>query len=1207
MADDKTCPHCGKPVPPTALGGICPECMLKAGLASQTEGPGGAGPQGTKVVLPPPSPAEIASLFPQLEILECLGRGGMGVVYKARQPRLNRLVALKILARDKEQDGQFAERFTREAQTLARLNHPNIVTVHDFGEAGGHCYLVMEFVDGLNLRQLLLAGKMRPDQALTIVPMICEALQYAHEQGIVHRDIKPENILLDKQGRVKIADFGIAKMLGVEAGHPALTGAKDVMGTPHYMAPEQVEKPLTVDHRADIYSLGVVFYEMLTGELPLGKFAPPSKKVQIDVRLDDVVLHTLEKEPARRYQHASQLKTDVETISGTVPPAAGFGTKGDPAPLLATLTGKTTSDKAILPALLLAFPFGVFGAHRFYVGKIGTAGLQLGAFLWCILLIIVCATNGPEPVCGILLGFSVFGCLVWAVIDWILILCKAFTDGQGKRITYWLHPQTGEIKAGDNPPSSPPSAPPSTPPPGGTSSASKPGPALPPAELVPEKTPGHVPGKIVAPAVGLMVGAVWKLLSALTALFFVSGYNRLVEPMLDNFGIGSLTGMAGDSLVLFKVIPRLLSVSLVLFKVIPGLLILFGAFQMLRLRSYAWAMAAAILSIVACSLIGFPIGIWALIILARQDVREAFARQSKSQPAPAGVWPWLIGIMAVIVVVIGVIVIGLMASYRFARHPIDRTHNVGVTDTSGSSTRQMAISAPAVPTENTAPAPVLPPVRIKAGSSRPITDSEGNLWLADQGFAGGETTERSDQLAIANTKDPALYQSERYSMTSFSYPVPNGKYVVKLHFAETYDAIKGPGERVFTFIVEGHEFKDFDVWAKAGGAQRAYAETANVEVTDGTLNIYFIPQTENPEINGIEILPVTPANGNSGSTMNISSQNGHVVIETTNGRLTADKVTLRNESNNSITMTASKINYVVAPSTPTTPTPPVQPVPPAPPTAMSSQPTAAGTPGKPQMHQTKVLASLTTSDAFQQDFNRTLPLSANGRLRLNNVNGRVEIAGWDGSDVLIKALKHGKTQERVDAVKINVDSSPDEIAIHTEQPAGEPGFSGIWSWFKNGGGNNNATVDYAIQVPRHARLANISSVNGRVVIDDVSGDIEASTVNGEMQIHGAAGSLKLSTVNGRLVAELVALGRGQSVALSSVNGHIEATLPADANAEVSASTVNGSMTSEFPALVVQKKFPISKKLNGTLGHGGASVKASTVNGGINFRRGKDTK
>jgi hypothetical protein len=266
----------------------------------------------------------------------------------------------------------------------------------------------------------------------------------------------------------------------------------------------------------------------------------------------------------------------------------------------------------------------------------------------------------------------------------------------------------------------------------------------------------------------------------------------------------------------------------------------------------------------------------------------------------------------------------------------------------------------------------------------------------------------------------------------------------------------------------------------------------------------------------------------------------------------------------------------------------------------------AGTRSEPRVQRTRVPGNLASTDAFQQDFNRTLPLSANGRIRLNNVNGRVEIVGWDGSDVVIKALKHGRTQKSVDAVKINVNSTPDEIAIHTEQSSSETGFSGIWSWFKNGG-NNNAVVDYAIQVPRHARLANISSVNGRVVIDDISGDIEASAVNGEMQVHDAAGSLKLSTVNGRIVAELVSLGGSQSVSFSSVNGQIEATLPAGANAEVSASTVNGGLTSEFPALVVQKEFLVSKHLKGTLGNGGASVKASTVNGGIRFRRGTDAK
>jgi hypothetical protein len=162
---------------------------------------------------------------------------------------------------------------------------------------------------------------------------------------------------------------------------------------------------------------------------------------------------------------------------------------------------------------------------------------------------------------------------------------------------------------------------------------------------------------------------------------------------------------------------------------------------------------------------------------------------------------------------------------------------------------------PAAPATPAAPAPVPPPVRIKAGLSTSFTDSAGNVWLPDQGFADGDTTDRPDDMQIANTKDPALYRTERYSMTSFSYPVPNGKYIVKLHFAETFEGIAGPGERVFSFNVEGQEFKDFDIWTKASGSGRAYVETVNVEVTDGKLDISFVPKVENPEINGIEILP----------------------------------------------------------------------------------------------------------------------------------------------------------------------------------------------------------------------------------------------------------------------------------------------------------------------------------------------------------------
>lgn len=327
MNASSTCPECGKPVASNSLQGLCPACMMKVGLGTHTcETEPDATQTANAAIKRPPALAEIAKLFPQLEILECLGCGGMGAVYKARQPRLDRLVALKVLTRDRAEparDARFTERFEREARALAKLSHPNIVAVHEFGEAGGLPYLIMEYVDGLNLRQLERANQLSPHETLQIVPQLCEALQFAHDAGVVHRDIKPENILLDTKGRVKVADFGIARILGRERRTGTLTEGQQVIGTPHYMAPEQVEKPQAVDHRADIYSLGVVFYEMLTGELPLGKFAPPSSIVRIDVRLDEVVLRALEKQPERRYQQASEVKTDVETIAGPDRPQGG--------------------------------------------------------------------------------------------------------------------------------------------------------------------------------------------------------------------------------------------------------------------------------------------------------------------------------------------------------------------------------------------------------------------------------------------------------------------------------------------------------------------------------------------------------------------------------------------------------------------------------------------------------------------------------------------------------------------------------------------------------------------------------------------------------------------------------------------------------------------------------------------------------------------
>ncbi len=306
-------------------------------------------PSATQSPLPP---EQIAPHFPQLEILECLGRGGMGVVYKARQKSLNRLVALKLLAPERVGDAKFAERFTHEARALAALNHPNIVTIYDFGQTGGFYYLLMEFVDGVNLRQLLRARKFTPEEALAIVPPLCDALQFAHNRGIVHRDIKPENLLLNKDGRIKVADFGIAKIMDEEAigslvSKPesmATTGAHGVtrptheraIGTPGYSAPEQKTDPQHVDSRADIYSLGVVFYEMLTGQLPGKKLEAPSRKVQIDVRLDEVVLRALEQNPDLRYQHVSEVKTLVETIATTPRGSRREEVQTEPRPPLAS-------------------------------------------------------------------------------------------------------------------------------------------------------------------------------------------------------------------------------------------------------------------------------------------------------------------------------------------------------------------------------------------------------------------------------------------------------------------------------------------------------------------------------------------------------------------------------------------------------------------------------------------------------------------------------------------------------------------------------------------------------------------------------------------------------------------------------------------------------------------------------------------------------
>jgi serine/threonine protein kinase/tetratricopeptide (TPR) repeat protein len=434
-SDIPKCPQCGTPLPAGALAGLCPACLLKQGAADETATGGQAPP------FNPPSVAELAPLFPQLEILELIGKGGMGAVYKARQKQLERIVALKILPPGIGRDAAFAGRFAREAKALAKLNHPGIVTLYEFGQADGLFFFLMEFVDGVNLRQLLHAGRIAPREALAIVPQICDALQFAHDQGIVHRDIKPENILLDRRGHVKVADFGLAKIVGdvgqtfLSAGPgdfpvassssantgqespvdpqtgksalppPALTAAGKVMGTPNYMAPEQIEHPNDVDHRADIYALGVVFYQMLTGELPGKPIVPPSSRthgMQIDVRLDEVVLRALEKKPELRFQQVSVLKTQVETIAGTPLPqvAANAAGKTDTGtPLFPPSFGLTFTSRVALNVARTGWVLGCLAALGFISGlkwMFGFSGF-FGLIGLAVLIELVYRANRGRP------------------------------------------------------------------------------------------------------------------------------------------------------------------------------------------------------------------------------------------------------------------------------------------------------------------------------------------------------------------------------------------------------------------------------------------------------------------------------------------------------------------------------------------------------------------------------------------------------------------------------------------------------------------------------------------------------------------------------------------------------------------------------------------------------------------------------------------
>ncbi len=270
----------------------------------------------------PPSLEEMGEMLPQYQFESLLGRGGMGAVFKAVQTSLDRAVAIKILPADLigDTDLNFLERFKNEARTMAKLNHPGIVNVYDFGEArGGLLYFVMEFVNGTDVARMISSqGRLPEDYALSITAHVCDALAYAHKHGVVHRDIKPANILINMEGAVKVADFGLAKM--DDPGQSGLTKTNMAMGTPDFVAPEALIPGVPLDGRADLYAIGVMLYQMLTGEIPRGIWTLPGKKHGTDPRFDSIITKAMQTDREARYQTAGDIRKDIDSIL-TVPRA----------------------------------------------------------------------------------------------------------------------------------------------------------------------------------------------------------------------------------------------------------------------------------------------------------------------------------------------------------------------------------------------------------------------------------------------------------------------------------------------------------------------------------------------------------------------------------------------------------------------------------------------------------------------------------------------------------------------------------------------------------------------------------------------------------------------------------------------------------------------------------------------------------------------
>ncbi|MGJ8642678.1 MAG: serine/threonine protein kinase [Luteolibacter sp.] len=266
--------------------------------------------QSTAAAFVAPELEEVARLFPNYEIVQLIACGGMGAVYEATQTSLDRQVAIKILPREFSSDQAFREGFESEAKAMAKLNHPNLIGVYDFGEADGMLFIVMEYVPGNSLFASSNGNRIDPSVAISIIEAVCHGLTDAHAHGILHRDIKPSNILLDQSASPKIGDFGLARALERE-----IQEGEQIFGTPGYTAPEVLQPPFAIDQRADIFSVGVMLHELLTGQLPDADPRTASQICGCSFRLDAIIRKATHKDPRQRYTSCAEMAAELAKVA----------------------------------------------------------------------------------------------------------------------------------------------------------------------------------------------------------------------------------------------------------------------------------------------------------------------------------------------------------------------------------------------------------------------------------------------------------------------------------------------------------------------------------------------------------------------------------------------------------------------------------------------------------------------------------------------------------------------------------------------------------------------------------------------------------------------------------------------------------------------------------------------------------------------------